>query len=76
MTADELIGKKITIIESTNKSLMNVSGTVVDETKNILSIECDGKVKKVVKDQCVFMINGKKISGKDIAKKIEERIKK
>ena len=72
----ELIGKKIKIIESNNKNSIGKAGIVVDETKNMLSFEIDGKEIKVIKDQCVFEIEGKKISGKDIAKKPEERIKK
>ena len=71
----ELIGKKIKIIESNNKNSIGKAGIVV-ETKNMLSVEIDGKEIKVIKDQCVFEIEGKKISGKDIAKKPEERIKK
>jgi ribonuclease P protein subunit POP4 len=75
MTKEELIGKKIKIIESPNKSLKGIEGIVVDETKNMLVIECDDTVKKVVKDQCVFDIAGKRVVGKDITKRPEERIK-
>ena len=71
----ELIGKKIRIIDSRNKSLIGIEGFVVDETKNILVIE-NGKTRKIVKDQCVFDVEGKKISGREIAKRPEERIKK
>jgi len=76
MTKEELIGKKIKIIESKNKSLIGIEGYVVDETKNMLFIESDGKIRKIVKDQCIFEIDGKRIEGKDIAKRPEERIKK
>ena len=71
-----LIGKEITIIDSKNASLKGMTGIVVDETKNMLSIEKDGKQKTVAKDQCVFMIDGKKTEGKDIAQRAEERIKR
>ncbi len=73
---DELIGKKIKIIESNNKSLVGMKGIVVNESKNILSVEVDGEVKKIVKDLCVFDIEGRKVSGKEIAKRPEERLKK
>jgi len=76
MTKEELIGKKIKIIESKNKSLVGIEGYVVDETKNMISIESDGETKNIVKDQCVFDVEGKKISGKEIAKRPEERIKR
>ncbi|MEK6886539.1 MAG: ribonuclease P protein subunit [Nanoarchaeota archaeon] len=72
----ELIGKKIKIIESNNKSIVGKTGIIVDETMNMLSIEMNGKEIKVIKDQCVFEIDGEKVMGKEIAKKPEERIKK
>ncbi len=76
MTKEELIGKGITIIESSNKSLIGIIGKVVDETKNLLFIETNEKTKKIIKDQCVFLVDGKKIKGSSIAKRPEERIKK
>jgi ribonuclease P protein subunit POP4 len=69
------IGKHIRIIESTNKSLFGIEGRVVDETKNIISIETDGNVRKIAKDQCVFEIDEKQVEGRKITKKPEERIK-
>jgi ribonuclease P protein subunit POP4 len=72
----QLIGKQTMVIESKNKSLKGIRGKIVDETKNTISIEKDGKIKKIVKDQCVFDIEGKKIDGKEISKTPEERIKK
>lgn len=76
MTKEELIGKKIKITESKNKSLVGIKGTVVDETKNLIFVEEGKKTRKIVKDQCVFDVEGKKIFGKDITKRPEERIKK
>ncbi|MBN2420887.1 ribonuclease P protein subunit [Candidatus Woesearchaeota archaeon] len=70
-----LIGKKITITESNNKSLEGIRGVVVDETKNTISIECDGKTRKVVKEQCIFDVEGETIDGAEIAKSPEERVK-
>ena len=57
---EELIGKKIKIIKSSNKTLIGKIGIVVDETKNMLSVETNGKEIKIIKDQCVFEIEGKK----------------
>lgn len=75
MTKEELIGKKISVIESKNNSLVGIKGVVVDETKNLVFIETEEGIKKIAKDQCVFDIEGKRIQGKDIAKRPEERIK-
>ncbi len=72
---EEIIGKKITIIKSGNATLIGTKGKIIDETKNILTIETDGKVKKIIKDECVFEINGKVVDGKTISKRSEERIK-
>lgn len=71
----QLIGKKIKITKSNNKNLEGIQGKVVDETKNTVSIEIDGKTKKVVKDQCVFDVEGKIINGSEIAKSQDERVK-
>jgi len=76
MTKEELIGKKIKIIESKNKTLVGIKGIVVDETKNLIFVEDGKKTRKIVKDQCVFDVEGKKVSGKDITNRPEERIKK
>ncbi len=56
MTA--LIGKKIKVIDSKNRALIGIQGIIVDESQNILSVETNGKIKKLVKDQCVFDIEG------------------
>lgn len=73
---EELIGKKIKIIDSKNPQLIGVEGTIIDESKNMLSIEKDGKVIQIVKDQCVFDVEGQTVEGEKIAKRPEERIKK
>ena len=73
---EELIGKRIRIISSNNKSIIGKTGVVVDETKNMLFIEKDGKEIRIIKDQCVFEIEGKTMSGEETVKNSEERIKK
>ena len=74
---ETLIGKKITIAESNNKSLEGVRGKVVDETKNTITIiDEKNKEKKIIKNQVKIEVNGTIIDGKKITKRIEERIKK
>jgi ribonuclease P protein subunit POP4 len=72
----EFIGKKIKIIESKNKTLENVSGTVIDETKNTITVETEKGQKTIVKNQAAFEIDGKKVEGKKISLRPEDRIKK
>jgi ribonuclease P protein subunit POP4 len=38
----ELIGLTTRVIDSTNTSLINIRGKVVDETRNTLTVETDG----------------------------------
>ncbi|WP_423792862.1 ribonuclease P protein component 1 [Methanocaldococcus indicus] len=77
----ELIGLDVEIVDSTNKCLVGIKGTVVDETRNMLIIEKEnGKIVKVPKDVCIFLFNLKKCKVKVIGKLLvgrpEERLKK
>ena len=47
--AHEIIGLGATIVESTDPTLQAVSGTIVFETKNMLSIKVNSEVKQVPK---------------------------
>jgi len=53
----ELIGLKIEIIQSTDKQMMGINGLVVDETKNLLTIDSsktDSNRVRIPKKDCVF----------------------
>lgn len=69
----ELIGSKIEIIGSKNKTLEGVKGKIVDETKNTITLD-NGK--KILKSHVTLKINGEVVDGKDIQKRPEDRIKK
>ena len=74
----EYIGEKIKIIETTNKEQQNITGTIIDETKNTFTIQTDNEQKKrikIIKKNAIFEINNQKIQGEKITKKPEERIK-
>lgn len=75
----ELIGLETKIVKATDKNYM-ISGRIIDETKNTISIESDRKIKKLPKncitlqlklDDCIVNIDGKLLVGRP-----EERIKK
>ncbi|HDD46072.1 MAG TPA: ribonuclease P protein subunit [Candidatus Aenigmarchaeota archaeon] len=78
----ELIGLKVKVTSSTNKTIEGLAGLVVDETKNMLFIEKrNGKVSMVAKKDCTFSFilpNGERVlvSGKDIVGRPEDRIKR
>ncbi|MEM0230959.1 MAG: ribonuclease P protein subunit [Candidatus Woesearchaeota archaeon] len=73
-----LIGKRVTITASKNKSVKGMCGIVKDETKNTFTILTEKGNKKVIKKQCVFEfeIEGKKIQvkGEEINKRPEDRV--
>lgn len=81
----ELIGLYCEVIESSNKSLIGISGKVVDETKNTVLIEkiCEDGVKEklIPKSVSIFhfrLPNGNwvEIHGKILVSRPEDRIKK
>jgi ribonuclease P protein subunit POP4 len=76
----EFIGLEAEVLESTCAQYLGIRGRVVDETRNTLTIEQDGKDKKVPKDCCKFrFVEGPRthtVSGKDIKFRPEDRIKK
>ena len=73
----ELIGKEVEIVDAANKCNIGVKGKVVDETKETIKIDHAGRHKILLKRTIKFQLvgTGKIISGKDVAKRPEERIK-
>jgi ribonuclease P protein subunit POP4 len=74
-----LIGNKIKVIDSSDPTLVQRSGTIIDETKNILKIVEDGqKPISIPKATSVFELDfeSKKIvlRGKEILGTPQERI--
>lgn len=57
------IGCEIEVLYSKNRGLKGLSGKVVFESKNMLFIEKDGKIKKIPKHGSVFLI---KLDDKEI----------
>lgn len=76
----ELIGLEAEVVNAENKSLIGLKGLIVDETKNMLSIEKDGVIKKVIKSQVTLNIvfDGQtfQIDGKVLVGRPEDRLKK
>lgn len=74
---DELIGCEVAVLRSTNPCNTGIKGTIIDETKNTLTLETEKKEKKVlIKSQNTFMIKDMTINGSDLQGRPEERIKK
>lgn len=75
MEKSELIGKRMTITNARHKGLVGLSGIVLFETKNTIIIKTHQNKKTILKNGTEFEINGKRILGKNICKRPEERIK-
>jgi ribonuclease P protein subunit POP4 len=73
-----LIGKTVSIVESSNKSLVGIEGRVVDETKNTIKImDKKNQEKTLIKSQVIKLkVDNIVVDAKKITKRIEERIKK
>jgi len=76
----ELIGLRIKVDASANKSLIGIGGKVVDETKEMLTVKTEKGAKKVAKHTSEFIFtlpDNKKVrvEGRIIEKRPEDRIK-
>jgi RNase P/RNase MRP subunit p29 len=52
--SDELIGRRVTIIECTDPSWVNQTGIIIDETQHTFLIEHDKKQKRIAKQTATF----------------------
>ncbi len=77
----EIIGLKAVVAESLNSSLVELSGVIVDESRNTITLKKSNGVTKVVpKDVCIFELelpSGVKVrvDGRMLVGRPEERIK-
>lgn len=74
--AIQLIGQEVKIVTASNKSLEGLKGRIVDETRNTLSIESGGKIRKVLKKEISLEIVQEIIRGEDLIGMLSERLKK
>jgi RNase P/RNase MRP subunit p29 len=75
-----LEGRKVRILESSDKSRKGMQGTVIKETKNLLELETERGLKKIPKSEIMLLeldFGGKKIivNGKEIRARVENRMK-
>ncbi len=77
----QFIGLETTVVKSSNPDVVGISGKVVDETRNTLTILQDNTEKVIVKDASVFefVLPDKtvvEIDGKVIMGRPEDRLKR
>jgi ribonuclease P protein subunit POP4 len=78
---EEFIGTTATVTSSTHAGYLGIRGEVLDETRNIFTLQQEGKPKSIVKDQAVFQFQFSdgtvvEIDGKLLVGKPEDRLKK
>lgn len=75
----ELIGLQVRVLRATDPGQSNLSGRVVDETRNMLVLEVGGTEKRIPKHGTLFRFDvhgGSVVEGDDIRYRPEDRIKK
>ena len=72
----EFIGSEAQIIESSNKKLIGLTGSILDESKHTFTIKTTRGAKMIPKEHNVWKIgNEQVINGSLISKRPEDRIK-
>jgi len=77
----ELLGLPVTVTESTDPGLIDASGLVVDETKNMLHILSGDRVKKIPKSNARFMFTLNdgtlvEVDGEKLVGRPEDRVRR
>lgn len=77
----ELIGLEARVVNSSDPNLIGISGTIIDETRNMLVIEQMERPKMVPKANSIFRItlpSGEEVEleGTKLVARPEERVKK
>jgi ribonuclease P protein subunit POP4 len=80
IVGDELIGRRVTVLECTDPSWVNQSGVIVDETQHTFLIDIGTKQKRIAKQTATFAFeyHEKKtvVKGSRLMYRPEDRIKK
>ena len=76
----EWIGLDVKVVKADNPSLVGLTGTVIDETKNMLTLDCNGTEKRIEKAKVTMNVtlNGHtyEVDGKILVGRPEDRVKK
>jgi ribonuclease P protein subunit POP4 len=77
----EFIGTHATVTESLHRGYVGISGKIIDETKNTLTFQQEGKTKQVIKNLSIFnfmFTDGTivEINGRLLVGRPEDRLKK
>ena len=75
----ELIGLQVEVLEAMDPSQARVRGRVVDETRNTLVLEVEGREKRIPKHGSRFRFDvqgGLEVDGEEIRFRPEDRVKR
>lgn len=74
----ELIGSEIKVTWAKNKANIGIEGRIIDETKNMLTIDTEKGLKKLIKKEIRMKLMKEKttINGELLVGRPEDRIKK
>ncbi len=74
----ELVGLEAKVIESTNKDVVGIHGTILDETKSMLILDTKKGIKKIQKDHSEWKLssdfNDIIVQGSKIMKRPHDRL--
>ena len=73
---DEFMGEDVTVSKHSDPSLQGISGKIVNETRETITILSNGKAKMVSKRPGKFIFKDGEIDGNYIAYRSQDRIKK
>jgi RNase P/RNase MRP subunit p29 len=76
MTNLPWLSRNMEVTDSTDPTLVGVSGTVINETKRTIRVQTDNKYITMAKDTIRFTIEGEEIDGSIVGQRPEERIGK
>jgi|TARA_B100000131_G_scaffold48457_1_gene43019 RNase P/RNase MRP subunit p29 len=70
------VARKMVVTESTDPTLVGISGIVQDETRRTISILSASGLKTLAKDSIQFVIENEEIDGSMVKQRPEDRISK
>ena len=70
------LSRKLEVIDSTDPTLVGISGVVMDETKRTIIIQTSNNEITMAKDTILFTIEEEEINGSKVGQRPEERIGK
>ncbi len=70
------LSRTLEVIDSTDPTLVGVSGMVMDETRRTIRVNAGSKDITIAKDTIIFTIEDEEIDGSAVGQRTEDRIGK